>query len=169
MIKRLFIPLLLLVLTTSCAQVYFSLPQPANGKIVKAFDKEIQGFYADSILDVKVSSDSIWINNQSFKLTSEMPGKDQALVKFYKDFYFVSLCDSIYFTVFMASFYEDKLAIYMLNPDQRSIENLKRVVDVKTLDDGKVSYLIAPSKKEFNDIIDWELFDLVCILKKQKE
>lgn len=160
---------MLLVLTTSCGQVYFSSPQPANGKIVKAFDKEIQGLYSDSILDVKVTSDSIRINNQSFKLTSDMPGKDQALVKLYKDFYFVSLSDSIYFTVFMASFYEDKLAIYMLNPDQRSIETLKRVVDVKTLDEGKASYLITPSKKEFNDIIDWELFDLVCILKKQKE
>jgi len=169
MIRNLFVLLMLLVLTTSCGKVYFSSPQPANGKVVKVFDSKILGFYSDSILDVKVSGDSLCINSQSFKLTSEMPGKDQALVKFYKDFYFVSLSDSIYFTVFMAGFYEDKLAIYMLNPDQRSIENLKRVVDVKTLDDGKESYLIAPSKKEFNDIIDWELFDLVCILKKQKE
>jgi hypothetical protein len=159
---------MLLFLTTSCGKVYFSSPQPANGKVVKVFDNKIQGFYSDSILDVKVISDSIWINNQSFKLTAEMPGEDQALVKLYKDFYFVSLSDSIYFTVFMASFYDDKLAIYMLNPDQRSIETLKRVVDVKTLDEGKASYLITPSKKEFNDVIDWELFDLVCILKRQK-
>ena len=158
---------MLLVLTTSCGKVYFSSPQPANGKIVKVFDPKIQGLYSDSILDVNISSDSIRINNQGFKLTAEIPGSGQVLVKSYKDFYFASFSDSAYFNVLMASFYENKLAIYMLNPDDRSVEILKRVVDVKPIENEKGSYLISPSKKEFNDIIDWELFDVVCVLKKK--
>jgi hypothetical protein len=167
MIKNWFISLFLLVLATSCGTVYFSSPQPANGKVVKVFDEKIRGFYSDSTLDIRILADSVFINGDHFKLTTENPDSDKVLVKFYKDFYFASLSDSVYFNVFMASFYDNKLAIYMLNPDERSIEILKRAVDVQPLDGRNGSYLISPSKKEFNEIIDWELFDLVSILTRK--
>ncbi len=161
-----FIPLLLIALT-SCAKVYFKTPQPLNGKLVKTFSKDVIGEYADSTLDVVVLKDSIKINGEFYSLSSEIIDSTQVIVKFYKDFYFATFKESKYYDVYMANFYEDKLALYMLNGDSRSISYLSRIVDVDTLNAEDEQYIINPTKREFNDIVDWELFELISVLKKQ--
>lgn len=161
-----FIPLLLIVLT-SCEKVYFKTPQPANGKLVKAFSKDLIGEYADSTLDVAVFKDSIKVNGEYFGLSSEIIDSSQVIVKYYKDFYFATFKEGQCYDVYMANFYEDKLALYMLNGDSRSVSNLSRIVDVDTLNAEDKQYIINPTKREFNDIVDWELFELISVLKKQ--
>lgn len=152
---------------SSCAKVYFVSPHPISGKTIKFIPKEIIGEYSDSTLDVKVFKDSLIINSDKFILTTLSPDTNQVLVKYYRDFYFATFKEKNLFDVYMASFYEDKLALYMINGDERSINTLKRVVDVDTIDIKEEVYLINPTKKEFNDILEWELFELISILKKQ--
>lgn len=125
------------------------------------------GEYSDSTLDVKVFRDSIVVNSDKFLLTTQSPDSNEFLIKNYRDFYFATFKEKLYYDVYMASFYEDKLALYMINGDERSINTLKRVVEVDTIDIKEEVYLINPTKKEFNDILEWELFELISILKKQ--
>lgn len=158
---------LLIFITTSCAKVYFVSPHPINGKTIKSIPKDMIGEYSDSTLDVKVFKDSIIVNSDKFLLTTESPDTNQVLIKNYRDFYFATFKEKAYYDVYMASFYEDKLALYMINGDERSINTLKRVVKVDTIDIKEEAYIINPSKNEFNDILEWELFELISILKKQ--
>jgi hypothetical protein len=66
----------------------------------------------------------------------------------------------------MANFYENKLAIYMLNADERSIDILNRFVSVDTLNAKEEHYLINPGKKEFDQLVDNDLFNVVSVLEK---
>jgi hypothetical protein len=67
----------------------------------------------------------------------------------------------------MGCFYDDKLAVYMLNPDERSVGILSRFVQVDTIDAGKEHYLISPSKQEFDALVDNGIFDVVGVFKKE--
>jgi hypothetical protein len=161
-----FIPIMLLALT-SCGKVYFKTPQPVNGKVIKTFSKDLIGEYADSSIYVAILKDSVKVNNEVFGLSSETIDTTKVIVKYYKGFYFATFKENQYFDVYMASFYEDKLALYMLNGDSRSVNNLSRIVDVDTLSAEDEQYIINPTKREFNDIVDWEMFELISVLKKQ--
>jgi hypothetical protein len=150
----------------ACEQVYFATPQPLKGTKIKSFISEIQGNYVDSTLDVSVLNDALVIAHDTFHLTTQTPVEGQVSVRFHKNFYFVSIPDSSFFSVYMANFYENKLAIYMLNADERSIDILNRFVSVDTLNAKEEHYLINPGKKEFDQLVDNDLFNVVSVLEK---
>lgn len=153
---------------SACAQVYFSTPQPQKGSTVKTFLEELTGVYADSILDITIDSDAISISGDRFEMTRKTPGDHQVLVKYYRDFYFASFKDSTFYSVFMGKFYDDKLAVYMLNGDELSLNRLNRLIKVDTIDAESNHYLVNPSKKEFDNLLDYEMFEVVSVLQKIK-
>lgn len=152
----------------ACEQVYFATPQPMKGTKIKSFISEVQGSYADSTLDITVLKDALVIAHDTFELTTQTPVDGQVSVRFYKNYYFASIPDSNFFSVYMANFYDNKLAIYMLNADARSIEILNRFVLVDTLNAKEGHYLINPSKKEFDLLVDYDLFNVVSVLEKNE-
>jgi len=157
----------LLLLTSSCATVYFTTPQPQKGLVIKSFISDIQGNYADSLLNVSILKNKIIVNGEQFNLVASEPAKNEVVVKFYSNFYFASFRDSVYYSVFMAKFYENKLAVYMLNADARSIDVIKRFVPVQTLDAEKKEFLINATKKEFDQLIDNEIFQSFSVMTKK--
>lgn len=156
----------LIFLFSGCAQLYFTKPQPQKGITIKSFIDDIQGVYSDSTIDVEIFKNEIIVADEKYLLTTKTLGKNEVLIKYYKDFYFASFKDSSYYSVFMCKFYDNKLAIYMLNPDPQSINSLKKFIDVKTLNEEKKWYVIEPSKKEFDLIFHNEMFDVVNVLEK---
>ena len=169
MMKRNLLVLVSIFLFFGCARVYFANPQPLKGTTVKSFVKDIRGIYADSILTVEIQADELIVNGDRYRLSKDEPSEAEVLVKYYNDFYFASFSDSAYFLVFMGKFYENKLAVYMLNADQRSVDILNRFVKVDTPDAAQKSYLIDPSKKEFSAVIESGLFDVVSVMTKVEE
>jgi hypothetical protein len=167
--KHFLLGVLLLFIASSCATVYFTTPQPTKGVVVKSFIKEVQGHYVDSLLDIKLLKNEMVVNGEKYQMVSSIKGKNDVLVKYYKDYYFASFKDSIYYSVFMAKFFEDKLSVYMLNPDARSVEFLKRFVTLETLDAGNKEYLIEASSKAFDQLIDNDVFDVITVLKRLKD
>jgi hypothetical protein len=165
--KRNLIILVLALLAIACGQVYYTTPQPAKGRVVRSFIPSVQGVYVDSAMDIGIFKDYLVVSGDTFRLTSKTPIEGEALVKFYKNFYFISFADSIFFTVYMANFYENKLAIYTLNADERSIGILEKFVRVETIDKEDEHYLINPSKKEFDLMIENELFDVLGVYEKK--
>lgn len=165
MIKGL-ICLLSCIFLTGCAQVYFASPQPQKGITVKSFIDDIQGTYSDSLLCVVIEKQELVIEGDRYKLTSGLPAKHELLVKYYNDFYFASFKEADYYVVFMAKFYNNKMAIYLLNADQRSISVLSRFIKVDTLNTEKKSYLVDPTKKEFSSMVENGAFEVMRVLEK---
>lgn len=165
--KNLAYLIIALLLSSACGQVYFTEPSPQRGVKLKSFPESIQGTYTDSTLQIVITSDSIRVFDEKYKLTKNDAGTGEVNVRFYQNMYFASFKDSLYYSVYMGSFYDNKLAVYMLNADERSINILSRFVEIDTLDVEKEHYLINPSKTEFDAIINNELFDVVEVLEKE--
>ncbi|HKM94417.1 MAG TPA: hypothetical protein VJY41_12250 [Prolixibacteraceae bacterium] len=165
--KRTLIFTILIVLLSACGQVYFTTPQPTKGVTVKSFIADLQGFYADSTLEIEVLKNELLVKGDTFRLSGKTPDENEVLVKYYKKFYFASFVDSQYFSVYMANFYDNKLAVYMLNADAQSITVLNKFLKVDTLNAKDEHYLINPSKKEFDQLVDYELFEVIGVLEKQ--
>lgn len=165
--RKLQLVFLSLFLFCSCAQVYFANPQPIKGTKIKTFIPDIQGNYFDSLIDISIFKNEIVVAGYHYQITSKNPVENEVLVKYYKDYYFVSFSDSAYFSVFMAKFYDTKLALYMLNADTYSQSKLQRLVNVEKVNEEKNWYLIDPSKKEFDEILDFGLFEVVNVLERR--
>ncbi|MCF8357135.1 MAG: hypothetical protein K9H26_00145 [Prolixibacteraceae bacterium] len=63
---------------------------------------------------------------------------------------------------------KDKMAIYTLNNEQRTLNLLKRIVKVDTIDGETDQYLIDPSHGEFDEILEWDLWKPAAVLTKKK-
>jgi len=159
--------ILIVLFISACGQVYFSEPNPQRGVRVKSIPEELQGVYADSAFQIKIEEDWINVMGEPYSITKRNAAADEVTIRYYKNRYFVSFKDSIYYSVFMGHFYDDKLAVYMLNPDARSVGILSRFVNVDTINAENEYYLISPSKREFDAIIDNEVFDVFGVFTKE--
>lgn len=152
---------------TSCAQVLFNAPQPQKGMVIKSFIDDVQGVYSDSALQVEIGKKQLKIGGETYDLVSKDPSDNQVLVKFYNEFYFASFRDSVYYSVYMARFYDNKLALYMMGADGLSISRIRRLIPVDEIDSINKTYLVSPSKKQFDDLLDYEMFEVIDVLEKQ--
>lgn len=159
---------LMVLFISACGQVYFSEPNPQHGIRIKSMSEELQGIYTDSAFQIRIGEDWINVMGEPYNITKKNITDDQVAIRYYKNSYFVSFKDSIYYSVFMGRFYDDKLAVYMLNPDEQSVSILSRFVPIDTIDAGKEHYLISPSKQEFDALVDNEVFDVFGVFEKEE-
>jgi hypothetical protein len=165
--RKLLIMAVVGLMAGACAQVYFASPHPQKGITVKSFLDELHGVYSDSTYVVEIMKNEMIVSGDRYQLTTKTPLDNEVLVKFYKNFYFASFLDTLHYTVFMGKFFDNKLAVYMLNADSRSIEILNNYVAVDTINANDSTYFINPSKKAFDQMIDDEIFDVLCVLEKR--
>ncbi len=165
--KRFLFVIASVFLLSACAQVFFTSPQPSRGVAIRSFPDAQLGIYSDSTLNVTLLKNKIIIEGDEYVLTTRNPLENEVLVKFYKNFYFASFLEEGYYQVFMAGFFDEKLAVYMLNADAYSIEVLNKFVAVDTLNTETETYLIDASRRQFDAIIDNELFDVIGVLSRE--
>jgi hypothetical protein len=158
----------LFVVLTGCDRVVFDEPQPVKGRVLSTIPKMYLGVYQSSNLHLELKKDAIVVNGLSFALSRELPTEGTTQLRFYDNLYFANVGDSTGYSVFMAQFFDDKLAVYMLNPDGRSLSRIKRVAQVSTLETSKPKrHKILLSKNNFFELVDSEMFDVVSVLHYQ--
>lgn len=169
--KLLSICILLVFLGTinSCNTVYFAQPQPIKGKAITQISKDKLGHYKGEYYDLNIEASTITCApNNSFTLTDEVASVDHILLKSQGDLYYANIFDSTAYILILGKFYEDKLALYMLDDDDRTINLLKRIVTVEEFQNRvkRSSIKIDPTKKELSELIDMDLFSVIDICKK---
>ncbi len=160
--------LLIIFLLAGCSSVRFASPQPEKGRALKKIPKSFRGTYADSIFTLKLSADTLFFEKQAFPITRDDPVDKQVQLRFYNPNYFAVFKDSLWYDIFMVNFYENKMAIYTLNSEQRTLNLLKRIVKVDTIDGETDQYMIDPSHREFDEILEWDLWKPAAVLTKKK-
>jgi hypothetical protein len=158
---------LLSFILAACSQVFFAQPQPTRGVVVRSFPDNLLGEYSDSVLDVSILTNAIHVGSDKYELTKGIPDDNQVIVRYYKNFYFASFHDEEYYQVFMGSFYDSKLAVYMLNADEHSIDIIGKIVEVDTICSENGTFLIDPSRRQFDALIENELFDVLGVLERK--
>jgi len=155
----------MLLLSYGCDRVVFNEPQPVNGRILGSIPKMYQGVYESTNLHLELKKESIVVNGLSFVLSKELPQEGTIQLRFYDNFYFINVGDSLAYSVFMAQFIDDKLAVYMLNPDARSLERIKRIAAVETKQQIEQSlHRVTVPKNGFFKLVDQEVFDVLGVL-----
>jgi hypothetical protein len=171
--QRIIISILTVVLPTlllmaGCINVKFATPQPDKGRTLKKIPKIFTGTYADTTFTLTLSPDTLYFEKQALVITRTNPDENEVQLRFYSPYYFAVFKDSVYYNIFMANFYDNKLAIYMINSDKRTIALLNRVVKVDTINSEKGWYLIDPSLCEFDEILEWDIWEPAAVLTKTK-
>lgn len=161
--------LIVILLFSACSRVVFNTPQPEKGRPLASVPKFYIGQYENENLQIELKKEAIVVNGLSFTLTKSLPVDNQVQLRFYNNLYFINVGDSTGYSVFMAQFpEEDKLAIYMLNPDSRSLSRIRKYATVETLQSGSwEKHFIQLPKQGFPGLVDQELFDVVGVLTKQ--
>lgn len=160
--------ILAILFVAACQPIHFSQTQPTKGKVITKFSSQQQGIYNADGQTIRITSDSILTGYFNLKLTATEPSKNEAQVKVQNDVYFVNIADAGLYNLVLAKFYDDKLAIFMLNSDSRTIGLIERfaTVERKTTIDGKPYFLLNPSRKEMNTLVDYDIFEVVEVFQK---
>jgi hypothetical protein len=157
------------ILFNRCASVSFTSPQPHNGVVVKSFREDVQGVYSDEKIQLELMQNILNVDGIPFRLVSEIEDENELLVKYYKDFYFASFKDSLNFIVFKAKIYDDKLALYMVNGDAYTVELLNEMFEEKMSTEENNQFVLDLSRKEFDQLIENGMFDLIGVLTRAKD
>jgi hypothetical protein len=168
---HIFFLLLLSITFSSCNRVVFEKPQPERARVMASFPKMYHGTYSNPNLEISILKNSVSVNGYTFQLAGEKVANGQLQMRFAQNFFFANFpdpVDSTKFIVIMAQFLNDQLAVYMLNPDRRSLSRIQRVSTVEHFDlFGKTVHVVRPHRNLFQEIVDQEMFDVVGVLKKQ--
>jgi hypothetical protein len=165
---NLIVLVLAVLFAMACQPIHFTQSQPVKGKIITKFSPQQQGSYKSGERTVYLTADSILTGYFNLKLTAVEPGKNEAQVKIQNDVYFVNISESGQYTVVLAKFFDDKLALYMLNSDSRTLGMIERftTVERKTTANGKPYFMLNPSRKEMNTLVDYDIFEVVEVYQK---
>lgn len=153
---------------SSCDSIYFAQPQPIKGKTINQIPQDKLGHYQGEYYDLELSPTSIISEPFMFELTEGVPSENQVLLKSQGDLFYANIADSSMYHLILGKFYEDKLALYMLEANERTINILKKYVTIEEFKqrEGNISYLINPSKKELSELIEMDLFSVIDICTK---
>lgn len=158
--------LVLLLMFSSCAQIYMVEPQPQKGMVIKSFIDQIQGEYSNENLSLTIHEREVIVAGLSFKLSAKTPIENEVLVKFYREYYFANFFDKGAYVLVMAKFYDDKVALYLLSPDARTVKQLTDFGAVAKMDSLSKSYLMTTTKKQFDQLLDYEMLMVEQVLEK---
>lgn len=164
---------------SSCSTVEFKKTVPKKGKELKTFPRELLGTYID-----KQNNDTLIINSSSFKYgTNKSPFKlsgkltnKATVVKKTADYYILSVKpkNEKHWGVIPFKYDNNKIYIYYLileeDKDSRAeekkhkeekIKRLKTITKLNIIRDSdtkSTSYIINPSDKQFNHLLDGDFF-----------
>ncbi len=170
----LFIMIAIILMLSSCITVKFEDAQPKDTPELKEFPESMLGVYFDN------NKDTLTITNFSFKYGSKKSllyqnktlSPDESVLKKFNDYYVLSLKDDDNWEVVVFKCIEKDLSVFYINLDknrERTLSKIKAIMPVKEIkgNNGKIDYyLINPSKKDFQTLLDKEIFSHIGDFKR---
>ena len=173
--KYLLLLFLSALILTSCLEVRFNEPQPQNGRSLKHFPKNYIGAFVNGGGDtLYIAKDNFYIADDETKFLNSQ----RVELKHHKGLYILSCkelfldgdtTDRLGWEVFPTKLVEDSLLIYHMPVSkddnlEKCITCLKAITTLEAIHDDKSNidyYLTSPTKKEFNKIIERQIFNEV--------
>ena len=160
----------------SCKSMYFKVPQPLDTDMLNEFPENIRGLYTSADVDtMKIDRFSFVMGNKdsSFEGGGSL-NADSVILKKMNNCLVLSIKDEIYWNVLLIKYNNDTLFIFGIDVNDKENYTLNRVGKItpfRTLKNDKgeiVDYLINPSKKQFEQLVDLGLFteEMTFIRKK---
>lgn len=151
----------------ACTQVVFTSSKSVGGVSLSSIPEQMHGMYTDSILCLNIYNDGFTFGAKQYQLTKKAPVNNQVQIKYSNDFYFAILPYKQYYQVFMAKCADGQIAVYMLNADKYSVNILQRFTALESVSADSTLYVIDPSKNEFFDLVNNEVFDVLGVYNRQ--
>ena len=177
-----YIPILFVMILSSCGVYLFENPQPLNTKELKVVPAELIGMYIE-----KKEQDSLIITNDSYNYLSQDSEREGSLhrgnvvLKKMNDYYILSQkvahplensSDSLW-EVYAVKYKRNGLSVYSLTFEEDNREqfndSVMKILPVKEQNtDGDTLYVINPTKREFKTLLESKLYRKVLEFKKIK-
>lgn len=158
--------LMLSMILISCKTIYFKQSQPFETTSINEFPESIRGLYTTKDNDtLKIGRFGFDTKNNKSQFKSEVIlNSDSLTLKQLNDYYVLSMLEEAYWEVFLLKSNNDTLTIYNIdiNDDESGFVNkISKITPVRIIKNEKgevIHYLINPSKKQFEQLIDLKLF-----------
>lgn len=173
--KKLFLAMVIFVLSTSCTMVRFENPQPKNAIALQHFPQQMHGnFISDEQDTLEIDSFSFHFRNgEEINLWGDLTSTETILKQFGKH-YIINIHKEDGWDVFPVKIKEDRITVYYTSLPSKVedlMEKLKQTTQVKGVADstGHLSYyLIDPTPEEFRFLLRKKLYNEKLIFKRNK-
>jgi hypothetical protein len=158
--------LVAMMILFSCKTMFFKVPQPLDTINLKEFPDSIRGFYTSENIDtLKIDQFSFVMGNKD----SSVEGcgnlnSDSITLKQLREYLVLSIKEGDYWDVLLIKYNKDTLTTFNIDINDEENDNLNKISKItpfRTLKNDKgeiVNYLINPSKKQFEELVDLNLF-----------
>jgi len=169
-------------LIAACSTIRFGNPQPGETRELNKIPSKLIGNYLDA------DGDTLFVNKKSFIFKNDEEKKlsgDRVFLKKYKDFYVLSVKEVLHgnkktdlegWDVILVKLSEDNsLVCYSINTstdekEQVALTKLKDIIFVEKQyhenNKDRAYFVINPSKKQFEEIINSNIFSVVMEFKR---
>ncbi|HKL71265.1 MAG TPA: hypothetical protein VJ855_01300 [Marinilabiliaceae bacterium] len=161
------------LLLFGCSTVTFEEPQPINVKYLKSFPKSLIGLYVGKDMDTLIISHNFfkYEADEKYLITSDLDLElGDAVLKKCKGCYVLSMKSEGegLWDVVLINQKKTNLHVFGINledEEEAVIHRLEKIVTVRVNqeDSKSTEYIIHPTKREFKDIIEKNIFSEVTI------
>jgi hypothetical protein len=164
---------ILAVILVACDEVNFEHAQPMTAEDYSAFPKNLQGNYVSKDSDtIIVTENTISLFNQSNpcdKLSEHDSLGDLIRLRYADGLYFLNIKEHEYWSVLLVQILEgDSAKVLMLKPDDESVLSaIQNITSLKKIEDNNediLYYVIDPSPKELEQLVNGNLFSPISTL-----
>jgi hypothetical protein len=173
---KLFAFALFTVMFISCGPVMFETPQPVDAAKLKSFPAHLTGTYMSG------SGDTLIVTKKTFNYGNEhslfpLNGNlkdEECIFKKADDYYILNLKFDLYWTILIINETTTGISIHYVTIEESEIETLipaiQAITDVEEMNDeeGGISFLLAPTKQEFDKLVRSDIFNETVEFEKIK-
>lgn len=165
--------LAIIVLVTSCTNVYYEAPQPAGQANLTEFPKKLVGLYTD----VREGDTAVIIYSDGFSLDAnkndvKIPLSEKAILRKYQSYYFLNIQqeDSLWQVFIVKPGKKKTVDLYDFSTEEEPMKKLGAITEVmKKVKPGEeqAKMYINPNLEEMDSILKSGLLIPVKTIKKQ--
>ena len=164
------------IILISCKSIYFKSPQPLDTDMLNEFPESIRGLYTSGDFDtLKIDEFSFVLGNKDSSIESgESLNTGTATLKLYNNHLVLSIKDESYWNVMLIKYKKDTLTVFWIDINDKEnyiLNRISKITPYRTLKNEKgeiVDYLINPSKKQFEKLVELDFFtEKITFIRKR--
>jgi len=164
---KLFAFALFTVMMTSCGPVMFESPQPVKTARLKSFPAHLTGTYVSGSGDTLVVTKKAFNYGNAhslFPLNGNLK-EEECVFKKADDYYILNLKFDLYWSVLIIKETPKGIVVHYVTTEESEVETIILAIQsitgvVEMFDDkGGISFLLAPTKQEFDQLVRSGIFE----------